>query len=110
MTPFAGEGANLAMIDAAELGLAIASNKASTSAKLDAAIAKFEKKMWKRGAAAAEETRLNEEAFISDEGLERALRVVKSYGPPSLFSIATAAAITIAGFASAYQVYRLLRR
>jgi len=109
MSPFAGEGANLAMIDGAELGLAIASNISSTPAKLNTAIAEFEKKMWKRGATAAEETRVNEEAFISENGLERAVEIMKSYSASSWSSLWTVA-MALAGIASAYQAYRLFRR
>jgi len=78
MSPFAGEGANLALIDAADLGLVIGLNKSSTRDELDAAIAEFEQKICKRAAPAAEETRFNEEEGISEEGLERALRSMRN--------------------------------
>lgn len=47
MTPFAGQGVNIAMLDSAELGLAIVQNYASDE-DLDKGIDKFEKSMFVR--------------------------------------------------------------
>ncbi|HEY3710661.1 MAG TPA: NAD(P)/FAD-dependent oxidoreductase [Amycolatopsis sp.] len=61
MSPFAGLGANLAMLDGAELALAIAAGTP---------IADFEAKMQARAAEAAAESAVNLEAFLSPRGAE----------------------------------------
>ena len=52
MSPYAGEGANLAMLDAADLALAIA----GYGADVEAAVTRYEKTMFPRAAAAAEQS------------------------------------------------------
>ncbi|MFI7099185.1 FAD-dependent oxidoreductase [Streptomyces sp. NPDC050161] len=52
MSPFAGEGANLAMIDGADLGRAIAAHPGDT----EAALAAYEQRLFPRARAAAEDS------------------------------------------------------
>jgi 2-polyprenyl-6-methoxyphenol hydroxylase-like FAD-dependent oxidoreductase len=52
MPPFAGEGANIALADAAGLGAAIAAHPGDT----EAALAAYEQAMFPRGATAAAES------------------------------------------------------
>jgi 2-polyprenyl-6-methoxyphenol hydroxylase-like FAD-dependent oxidoreductase len=55
MSPFAGEGANLAMYDGAELGKAIATNPGD----MEAALLAYEKDLFPRSASAAAEADRN---------------------------------------------------
>ncbi|TCV91178.1 2-polyprenyl-6-methoxyphenol hydroxylase-like FAD-dependent oxidoreductase [Luteibacter rhizovicinus] len=74
MTPFGGEGANLAMLDAAELGLALASGD-----DWPRAVEQFEETMWTRaeGAARGALEGLNE--AMSIDGRERVLAHMHSH-------------------------------
>jgi 2-polyprenyl-6-methoxyphenol hydroxylase-like FAD-dependent oxidoreductase len=60
MSPFAGEGVNLAMIDAAELAFAI-----TASNDLVEQIQNYEQKMFSRASKAAEESSSNLDLFVA---------------------------------------------
>ncbi|MFM0666479.1 FAD-dependent oxidoreductase [Paraburkholderia sediminicola] len=62
MSPFAGEGANLAMYDGAELGKAIAANLGD----VEAALIAYEKDLFPRSASAAAEADRNLRLFFND--------------------------------------------
>lgn len=88
MSPFAGEGANLAMIDAAELGYALAGKNLSgeeASTSVTRAVAAFESRMFKRAKPAAEESARNLDLFISDQApfaVAEMMKEMMSRGPP----------------------------
>lgn len=63
MSPFAGEGANLAMYDGAELGRAIAAHPGDVEAALTA----FEQEMFVRSALAAAEADRNLQLFFNED-------------------------------------------
>ncbi|KAI9058945.1 monooxygenase FAD-binding protein [Trametes sanguinea] len=67
MSPFAGAGANLAMLDALELGLVLADaiNKGIGEEEREAAIAKWEEGMCARAEKVAARTKRNLESFMS---------------------------------------------
>ncbi|KAF9571933.1 hypothetical protein EC968_010526 [Mortierella alpina] len=72
MSPYAGEGANLAMWDGAELGLALV-DAVKTGKDLHAATAEFEKRMYAMSLPKAEESALNLKTFSSENGLQAVL-------------------------------------
>ncbi|MCH0566483.1 MULTISPECIES: NAD(P)/FAD-dependent oxidoreductase [unclassified Streptomyces] len=76
MSPFAGEGANLAMLDGAELAEAIAAHRGDTGAALTA----YEKALFPRSEASAAESAASLETMFGDRGLERMIRFFTS-GP-----------------------------
>jgi 2-polyprenyl-6-methoxyphenol hydroxylase-like FAD-dependent oxidoreductase len=76
MSPFAGEGANTAMLDAAELALAIASNPEFP----DAAIASYEQTMFARAAPAAEQSAAVLELCFAPNAAQNLADPMNSFG------------------------------
>jgi 2-polyprenyl-6-methoxyphenol hydroxylase-like FAD-dependent oxidoreductase len=77
MSPFAGEGANLAMYDGAELGKAIAANPGN----VEAALAAYEKDLFPRSASAAAEADRNLKLFFDDNAPQSVVDLFTSYQP-----------------------------
>jgi len=63
MSPFAGEGANLAMFDGSELGKAIAAHPDD----VEAALAEYEQALFPRGAQFAAESDRNHKLMFADD-------------------------------------------
>lgn len=85
MSPFAGAGVNLAMLDAAELALIL-----SQSSDLHQAIGEYEEKMCSRAAKVAQKASSSLDLFISDDNAAEAaasfFRKLMAGGPPSVDS------------------------
>jgi 2-polyprenyl-6-methoxyphenol hydroxylase-like FAD-dependent oxidoreductase len=77
MSPFSGEGANLAMYDGAELGKAIVANPGD----VEAALAAYERDLFPRSAAAAVEADRNLKLFFDDNAPQSAVDLFTSYQP-----------------------------
>jgi 2-polyprenyl-6-methoxyphenol hydroxylase-like FAD-dependent oxidoreductase len=77
MSPFSGEGANLAMYDGAELGKAIAANPGD----VEAALATYEKDLFPRSASAAAEASRNIKLFFDENSPQNVVDLFTSYQP-----------------------------
>jgi 2-polyprenyl-6-methoxyphenol hydroxylase-like FAD-dependent oxidoreductase len=77
MSPFAGEGANLAMYDGAELGKAIAANPGD----VEAALLAYEKDLFPRSASAAAEADRNLKLFFDDNAPQSVVDLFTNYQP-----------------------------
>jgi 2-polyprenyl-6-methoxyphenol hydroxylase-like FAD-dependent oxidoreductase len=75
MSPFAGEGANLAMQDGAELALAIADNRVDREAALGA----YEAAMFPRSSDAAEDSAANLVELFEPHGARRLVDMFLAY-------------------------------
>jgi 2-polyprenyl-6-methoxyphenol hydroxylase-like FAD-dependent oxidoreductase len=75
MSPFAGEGANLAMYDGAELGKAIAANPG----EVEAALVAYEKDLFPRSASAAAEADRNLKLFFDDNAPQSVVDLFTNY-------------------------------
>jgi 2-polyprenyl-6-methoxyphenol hydroxylase-like FAD-dependent oxidoreductase len=78
MSPFAGEGANLAMLDATELALAIAEN----GDDIEAALTKYETAMFPRSKAAAEKSAQGLEVCFASDAPKGLVHFFESMGVP----------------------------
>ncbi|WP_420082903.1 FAD-dependent oxidoreductase (plasmid) [Streptomyces sp. JL4002] len=76
MSPFAGEGANLAMLDGAELALALAARPGDT----EAALAAYEEALFPRSEASAAESAASLDTMFGERGLEQMVEFFTS-GP-----------------------------
>ncbi|MFM0169315.1 FAD-dependent oxidoreductase [Paraburkholderia sediminicola] len=77
MSPFAGEGANLAMYDGAELGKAIATNLGD----VEAALIAYEKDPFPRSASAAAEADRNLRLFFNDNSPQSVVEFFTDHQP-----------------------------
>ena len=75
MSPFSGEGANLAMYDGAELGKAIAANPGD----VEAALVAYEKDLFPRSASAAAEADRNLKLFFDDNAPQSVVDLFTNY-------------------------------
>ncbi|KAG8409492.1 hypothetical protein J3459_017451 [Metarhizium acridum] len=83
MMPWAGEGVNLAMRDALELSKAIVSawNQPNFQEASQLSTAEYEKEMFARTRASAEETWSNSKLLFADNGAKAMADLMASYGP-----------------------------
>ncbi|MFF4507938.1 FAD-dependent oxidoreductase [Streptomyces sp. NPDC001401] len=76
MSPFAGEGANLALLDGAELGLALVQHRGDTGA----ALAEYEEKLFPRSEFAASESARNSALLFRSDAPQGLLNMFAAHG------------------------------
>jgi 2-polyprenyl-6-methoxyphenol hydroxylase-like FAD-dependent oxidoreductase len=77
MSPFAGEGANLAMYDGAELAKAIAAH----ASDVEAALMAYEQDLFPRSASAASEAERNLKLFFDENSPQSVVDLFTNYQP-----------------------------
>lgn len=77
MSPFAGEGANLALFDGAELAQALIAHPGD----IEAALTAYEADLFPRSATVAEETDRNLKLFFNDHSPQGVVDMFKSFAP-----------------------------
>jgi 2-polyprenyl-6-methoxyphenol hydroxylase-like FAD-dependent oxidoreductase len=80
MSPFAGEGANLAMFDGAELGRAVVAHPGDLEAALDA----YEREMFPRAAASAGQSAMSQELLFGDDAVTNLVKQFSSHSRPTI--------------------------
>jgi len=78
MSPFAGEGANLAMFDGSELGNALAAHPDD----VEAALAEYEQALFPRGAQFAAESDRNHKLLFNDDTPDGLLKLLTGQDLP----------------------------
>lgn len=82
MTPFAGEGANLAMLDALELANCITAVSSTNLTSLTEGVTTFENVMLNRARKFSEESLNNQNAFIAEDAPRRVVEIFNSHHGP----------------------------
>ncbi|KAI5478559.1 hypothetical protein MNV49_004818 [Pseudohyphozyma bogoriensis] len=84
MSPFAGEGVNLALLDALELGKALvrAVGEGAEAEVVDRELRAYERRMWETSEEKAVESAANLELMFGKGAPQSFVDLVQSYGPP----------------------------
>ena len=84
MTPFAGEGVNLAMLDSLELANNIITTyKDKGGEGMDDAVKAYEEKMFSRTEKKMKKTLRNQKILFADDAVEAIVRMFNSFGQPA---------------------------